>query len=399
MCRIFDCESQIMNKKSLQTTLIHTNYVAPEGFDAFPSAIHHASTVLFKDVASMRSGDWKNKNAYTYGLHGTPTTFTLEARLAEIEGGKHCLLAPSGLAAISMVDLALLKSGDDVLLPENVYNPNRELGRWLSNDFGITARYYDPLIGAGIAEMIQPNTKLIWTEAPGSVSMEVPDLRAICAAAKQKGVLVALDNTWSAGIALRAFELGVDIVMQALTKYQSGGSDVLMGAVITREKALIDRIALAHMRLGLGVSADDAYLVMRGLPTMKLRFDAHDAAARKVAAWLKQRPEIARVLHPAFEDCPGHEHWQRDFSGAGGLFSVLFDTRYTEAQTDRFVDALQLFGIGYSWGGANSLVMPYRIQGMRRNWTDAGILVRFNIGLEDTDDLIADLEQAFGKLG
>jgi cystathionine beta-lyase len=387
-----------MSKKSVQTTLIHSGYRAPEGFEAFPSAIHHASTVLFKDVASMRSGDWKNKNAYTYGLHGTPTTFTLEARLAEIEGGTHCLLAPSGLAAIAMVDLALLKSGDDVLLPDNVYNPNRELGRWLQQDFGITARFYDPMAGAGIAELIQPNTKLIWTEAPGSVSMEVPDLPAICAAAHARGVLVALDNTWSAGLALRGFDLGVDIVMQALTKYQSGGSDVLMGAVVTRDKALIDRIAQAHMRLGMGVSADDAWLVMRGLPTMKLRFEAHDAAARKVAAWLKQRPEITRVLHPAFEDCPGHATWKRDFSGAGGLFSVLFDARYTEEQTDRFVDALTLFGIGYSWGGANSLVMPYRIQAMRRNWGDAGTLVRFNIGLEAPEDLIADIEQALNQL-
>jgi cysteine-S-conjugate beta-lyase len=387
-----------MANKSLQTKLIHTDYEAPEGFDAYPAAIHHASTVLFKDVAAMRSGDWKNKTAYTYGLHGTPTTFTLEARLAEIEGGSHCLLAPSGLAAISMVDLALLKSGDDVLLPDNVYNPNRELGRWLSQDFGITARHYDPMIGAGIAELIQPNTKLVWTESPGSVSMEVPDLPAICKAAHDAGVLVALDNTWSAGVALRGFDLGVDIIMHALTKYQSGGSDVLMGAVITRDKALIDRIALAHMRLGMGVSADDAYLVMRGLPTMKLRFDAHDAGARKVAAWLKTRPEITKVLHPAFEDCPGHANWKRDFSGAGGLFSVLFDPKYSEAQTDRFVDSLELFGLGYSWGGANSLVMPYRIQTMRRDWHDQGVLVRFNIGLEDTDDLIADIEQALAKL-
>lgn len=387
-----------MAKKSLQTRLIHSDYTAPEGFDAFPAAIHHASTVLFKDVAAMRSGDWKNKSAYTYGLHGTPTTFTLEARLAEIEGGSHCLLAPSGLAAISMIDLALLKSGDDVLLPDNVYNPNRELGRWLSQDFGITARYYDPLIGAGIADLIQPNTKLVWTEAPGSVSMEVPDLRAICDAAHAAGALVALDNTWSAGLALRGFDLGVDIIMQALTKYQSGGSDVLMGAVITRDQALNDRIALAHMRLGMGVSADDAYLVMRGLPSMKLRFEAHDASARKVAAWLKARPEITRVLHPAFEDCPGHEFWRRDFTGAGGLFSVVFDAKYTEEQTDRFVDSLALFGLGYSWGGANSLVMPYRIQGMRRDWKDAGVLVRFNIGLEDTSDLIADLEQALARL-
>jgi len=387
-----------MTKKSLQTTLVHTDYTAPAGFDAYPPGIHRASTVLFENVAALRSGDWKNKTAYTYGLHGTPTTFTLEARLADIEGGTHCLLAPSGLSAISMVDFALLKSGDDVLVPDNVYNPNRELGRWLQQDFGITARYYDPMVGAGIAELIQPNTKLVWTEAPGSVSMEVPDLRAICAAAHDKGVLVALDNTWSAGLALRGFDLGVDIVMHALTKYQSGGSDLLMGAVITRDRAVHDKLATAHMRLGLGVSPDDAYLVMRGLPTMKLRFDAHDRAARKVATWLKERPEIVRVLHPAFEECPGHENWKRDFTGAGGLFSVIFDERYTEAQTDRFVDSLELFGLGYSWGGANSLVVPYRMQAIRRDWQEKGTLVRFNIGLEEPDDLIADIERALGEL-
>lgn len=387
-----------MTKKSLQTTLIHTDYTAPTGFDAYPPGIHRASTVLFENVAALRSGDWKDKTAYTYGLHGTPTTFTLEARLAEIEGGAHCLLAPSGLSAISMVDFALLKSGDDVLLPDNVYNPNRELGRWLQQDFGITARYYDPMIGAGIRALIQPNTKLVWTEAPGSVSMEVPDLRAICAAAHEQGVLVALDNTWSAGLALRGFDLGVDIVMHALTKYQSGGSDLLMGAVITRDRAVHDRLATAHMRLGLGVSPDDAYLVMRGLPTMKLRFEAHDRAARKVAAWLKERPEIVRVLHPAFEECPGHENWQRDFTGAGGLFSVIFDERYTEEQTDRFVDSLELFGLGYSWGGANSLVVPYRMAAIRRDWQEKGTLVRFNIGLEEPDDLIADIERALSTL-
>jgi len=387
-----------MTKKHLQTQIIHTDYVPPEGFAAFPSAIHHASTVLFKNVAAMRSGDWKEKNAYTYGLHGTPTTFTLEARLAEIEGGSHCLLAPSGLAAIAMCDFALLKSGDDVLLPDNVYSPNRDLGKWLTADFGITARLYDPMIGAGIAELIQPNTKLIWTEAPGSVSMEVPDLRAICDAAKQKGVLVALDNTWSAGLALRGFDLGVDIVMQALTKYQSGGSDVLMGALVTRDPLLHERLSMAHMRLGMGVSADDTYLVLRNLPTLKIRFETHDASARKVANWLKGRPEIRKVLHPGFEDCPGHENWKRDFTGAGGLFSVLFDEKYTEEQTDRFVDSLKLFGIGYSWGGAHSLCIPYRIQAMRKNWNEKGTLVRFNIGLEDPEDLIADIERALATM-
>ena len=384
--------------KSLQTRLIHSDYQAPSGFAAFPQAIHHASTVLFSNVAALRSRNWQDKSGYTYGLHGTPTTFTLEARLAAVEQGSYCLLAPSGLAAIAMVDLALLKTGDDVLLPDNVYNPSRELGNWLSRDFGIGARYYDPMVGAGIAALIQPNTRLVWTEAPGSVSMEVPDIPAICRAAHDAGAVVAIDNTWSAGIAFAAFDHGVDIVMQALTKYQSGGSDVLMGAVITRDEALHRKVETAHMRLGYGVGADDAYLVSRGLATMKLRFDAHDRGAREVAAWLQARAEIARVLHPAFETCPGHEHWKRDFTGAGGLFSVIFDARHSEAQTDRFIDSLELFKIGYSWGGANSLCVPYRMQGMRKGWEAQGQLLRFNIGLEDPADLIADIEQAFKAL-
>ncbi|RZI42265.1 cystathionine beta-lyase [Herbaspirillum sp. HC18] len=391
------------DSKSFQTSLIHSDYTPPEGFGAFPVAVHRASTVLFKDVAALRSRDWRDKHAYTYGLHGTPTSFTLEARLAQIEGGSHCLLAPSGLAAIAMVNFGLLKSGDDLLIPDNVYNPNRELGNWLAHDYGITARFYDPMIGAGIAELIQPNTRLVWTEAPGSVSMEVPDIPAISKAVQDRrasgqDIHVALDNTWSAGIAFRAFEHGVDIVMQALTKYQSGGSDVLMGAVITRDKALNQRIGMAHMRIGFGVSMEDAYLVLRGLPTMKLRFEAHDAGARKVAAWLKARPEISRVLHPAFEDCLGYETWKRDFTGAGGLFSVIFDERYSETQTDRFVDSLKLFKIGFSWGGSNSLCVPYRIQTMRKNWEEKGQLVRFNVGLEDPEDLIADIEQALSGL-
>ena len=387
-----------MDKKHLQTLLTTTDYRPPEGFSAFPTAIHHASTVIFKDVAALRARNWQDKNAYTYGLHGTPTTFTLEARLAEIEGGTHCLLAPSGLAAIAMIDLALLSTGDEVLLPDNVYNPNRELGNWLSESFGITARYYDPMIGEVIAELISTKTRLIWTEAPGSVSMEVPDIPAICRVAKEKNVIVALDNTWAAGLAFRAFDHGVDIVMQALTKYHSGGSDVLMGAVITRSKDLHHKIERAHMRLGMGVSADDTFLVLRGLPTMKLRFEAHDRSAREIAAWLKSRSEMTHILHPAFDDCPGHATWKRDFTGAGGLFSVLFDPRFTEAQTDRFIDSLKLFKIGYSWGGSNSLAVPYRIAAMRSHWPHQGQLVRLNIGLEDTRDLIADLEQALATL-
>ncbi|EJN07540.1 cystathionine beta-lyase [Herbaspirillum sp. YR522] len=381
-------------ENTAQTSLVHSAYRAPDGFEAFPVGIHHASTVVFPDVATMRSRDWREKLGYTYGLHGTPTSFVLEARLAEIEGGNYCRVTPSGLAAIVMINFALLKSGDDVLLPDNVYGPSKDLSRWLERDFNITARFYDPMIGAGIAELITPATRLIWTEAPGSVSMEVPDIGAICAAAHARGVLVAIDNTWSAGLALKPFDHGVDIVMQALTKYQSGGSDVLMGAVIVRDQALNERLELAHARLGFGVGMDDVYLVLRSLSSMRLRFDAHDAAAREVARWLKARPEIARVLHPAFEDCPGHTFWKRDFSGAGGLFSVIFDPQFDERQTDLFVDSLRLFKIGYSWGGAHSLCVPYRMAGMREGWQQGGQLVRFNIGLESPQDLIRDIEAA-----
>jgi cystathionine beta-lyase len=388
-----------MTQKKFSTTgLIHSSYQAPDGFSAFPTAIHHASTVLFKDVAAMRARSWQDKSAYTYGLHGTPTSFTLEARLAEIEQGNYCLLAPSGLAAITLVNMALLQSGDDVLLPDNVYNPSRDQADWLASSFGVSVRYYDPLAGAAIADLIQPNTRLIWTEAPGSVSMEVSDIPAMCAAAHARGVLVAMDNTWSGGIAFAAFEHGVDISMQALTKYQSGGSDVLMGAVITRDKDLNNRLQAAHMRLGFGVGMDDAYLVLRSLSTLKLRFDAHDVSARKIASWLKTRPEMSKVLHPALEDCPGHAIWKRDFTGAGGLFSVLFDERYSEAQTDQFVNTLELFKIGFSWGGAHSLCVPYRIRQMRATWPHQGVLVRFNIGLEDADDLIADIGQALDRM-
>jgi len=380
------------------TKIIHPDYTAPEGFSAFPTAIHHASTVLFDDVATMRSSTWFDKSIYTYGLHGTPTSRTLEAQLAAIEGGLHCMLAPSGLAAISLVSLAFLKTGDDVLIPDNAYGPNRELGKWLARDHGISARFYDPLAGSDISALIQENTRLIWVEAPGSVSMEVSDVPAICSAAHAKNVVVAIDNTWSAGIAYKPFSHGVDISMQALTKFQSGGSDVLMGAVITRDQKIHDRIEYVRKVLGMGVGMDDVYLILRSLASMPLRFTAHDTHARKIATWLKSRPEISKVLHPAIPGCPGHEIWQRDYTGAGGLFSVIFDQRFSEEQTDQFVDNLTLFKIGYSWGGSHSLCVPYRMKDMRSTWTESGQLIRFYIGLEDVADLIADIEQALNKL-
>ena len=383
---------------TLETDLIHHPYRPPAGFESPQVATHKASTVIFADTQALRARDWRHKTGYTYGLHGTPTTFTLEERIATLEGGRHTLLVPSGLAAIMLVNLALLQQGDEVLLPDNVYGPSRELARQELARFGITHRVYDAMDPAALALMIGPQTRLVWLEAAGSVTMEFPDLHGLIAAARSRRVLTAIDNTWGAGIAFNAFALGVDVVMQALTKYPSGGGDVLMGSVTTTGDALHERLKLTHMRLGLGVGANDAELVLRSLSSVVLRSRAHDVAARALASWLAARPEIAHVLHPALAGSPGHEHWQATCSAAAGLFSVIFDARFNAAQVDRFVDTLKLFRIGYSWAGPMSLVVPYDLQVLRPGSAGRGALVRFSIGLEAVGDLQADLEQALGAL-
>jgi cystathionine beta-lyase len=383
---------------TLETDLIHHPYRPPAGFEAPQVATHKASTVIFADTTALRARDWRSKAGYTYGLHGTPTTFTLEERIATLEGGRHAMLVPSGLAAIALVNLALLQHGDEVLLPANVYGPSRELARHELARFGITHRVYDPMDAAALASMIGPKTRLVWLEAAGSVTMEFPDLPGLIAAARSHGVLTAIDNTWGAGIAFNAFALGVDVVMQALTKYPSGGGDVLMGSVTTIDDALHERIKLTHMRLGLGVAANDAELVLRSLPSVVLRYHAHDVAARELATWLSRRPEIARVLHPAIAGSPGHAHWQATCSAAAGLFSVIFDARFSQPQVDRFVNALKRFRIGYSWAGPMSLVVPYDLQALRPGTAERGALVRFSIGLEAVADLQADLERALAAL-
>ncbi|MBU64860.1 MAG: cystathionine beta-lyase [Cupriavidus sp.] len=385
----------------IQTTAVQPELDIAPGFESFSTPTYRGSTIVFRNLAELRAYGDRSKTYWRYGLHATPTSEALCQQLAQIEGGRQTLLLPSGMGAISLVYFACLRSGDDVLVPDNVYGPNRDHGEWLAREYGVTVRYYHPSIGAGIAALIQPNTRLIWMEAPGSVTMEVPDSEAIVAAARARGVLTAIDNTWSAGVYFKPFEKGIDISVQALTKYQSGGSDVLMGAVITRDEKLHDRLKRTRMIMGWGVSADDCFLVLRGLSSMPVRLAAHDRAAREVAEWLKRRPEVTRVLHPALPDCPGHEAWQRDFTGGGGLFSLIVHRRYTPEQVDAFVEALKLFAIGWSWGGAHSLAVPYHVETMRpagtwppAGWENAGELVRLYIGLEDTRDLIADLKQA-----
>jgi cystathionine beta-lyase len=385
-------------KPAIETALIHHPYKPPASFDAPQPGVFKASTVIFANTAAMRARDWKSKAGYTYGLHGTPTTFTLEERIATLEGGTQTLLVPSGLAAITLTDLALLKSGDEVLIPDNAYNPGKELARHELARWGITHRFYDPMDANALAEMVTPATKLVWVEAPGSVTMEFPDLPNLVRAARSKGALVALDNTWGAGIAFRAFDLDVDLSVHALTKYPSGGGDVLMGSVTTRDAALHLALSACHMRMGWGVAANDAETVLRALASLPLRYAAHDRAARVLARWWAQRPEVVQVLHPALPDSPGHAHWAALCTQAAGLFSVVFDARYSEAQVDAFVDALKLFRIGYSWAGPVSLAVPYDLRVIRPKAAWQGTLVRFSVGLEAVDDLIADSEQALAAL-
>ncbi len=386
------------------TRLVHHDYEPPKDFGGLNVGVHHASTVTFPTVDAMRARDWKNDAGYTYGLHGTPTTFTLARRIASLEGGKHCVLVPSGLAAIALVDLALLKAGDGLLLPDNVYNPSRELAATLLADLGVETRFYDPMDVGSLEAAIDERTKLIWIETPGSVTMEVPDVPAIVAVAKRHGVLAAIDNTWAAGLLFRPFDHGVDIVMHALTKYPSGGSDVLMGSVTTIDEQLHQRIKTAHMRMGFGIGGDDCYLMLRSLATMSLRLKRSGETGLALAQWLAARPEVATVLHPAFPECPGHSFWKRDFKGAAGLFSVVLTENIAEEKSDAMIDALRLFRIGFSWGGVHSLAVPYRVGvpgGTPRataSWPHKGVLVRFYAGMEDASDLIADLEQAFDSL-
>ena len=396
----------------LSTRIVHHGYQPPGGFVAPQPGVFKASTVIFPNVAAMRTREWKDKSGYTYGLHGTPTTFTLEERLCTLEGGLQCVLVPSGLAAIGTVSLALLKTGDEVLIPDNAYGPNKSMSEATLAQFGIRHALYDACNPADLAAKITPATRLVWLEAPGSVTLEFPDLRELVRICRARGITTALDNTWGAGLAFAPFDLegdgsaslGVDVCAHALTKYPSGGADVLMGSVITRDPALHLKIKLLHMHLGLGVGANDAETVLRSLPSMALRYRAHDLAARVLARWLQQQPAVAQVLHPALAGSPGHAHWQalcgKAHGGEGaaaGLFSVVIDPRYTQAHIDAFCDGLRLFKIGYSWGGPMSLVMPYTLQSMRSRPSphlQPGGIVRFSIGLEAVQDLQNDLQQA-----
>jgi cystathionine beta-lyase len=383
--------------KSWKTKLIHSDAKVPEGFRSLVTPTYRGSTVLFPESKVVHD-HWDQKDGYTYGLYGTPTTLELAAKVCELEGGEYAIVTAGGQGAIALVNLALLKAGDHMLIPENIYGPHRKLAYTMLRKYGVEVSLYDPMIGGAISELLRENTKLVWTESPGSLTMEVQDIPAIAKAAHAQGALVAIDNTWASGVYFRAFDHGVDVSMQALTKYVGGHSDVLLGSVTVRDRALYEEFGHAHHLIGCSAGPDDCALALRGMKTLAVRLKQIEKSTLEVAKWLAGRPEIDTVLHPALPSCPGHEYWKRDFTGSAGLFAVVLREGPSKEQVQSFVDALELFELGYSWGGVTSLAVAYDLTNAKGRPKYGHRIVRFYIGLEDTEDLIADLGRAFPKL-
>ena len=360
--------------------------------------VWRASTHLYPDVASLDTRiKADDEQDFFYGRRGSPTQWSLQEALTEMEPGAHgTMLYPSGVAAISCALLSVLKPGDVLLMTDNAYDPSRSFADGFLKNMGVETRYFDPMMGADVAELFCKNTRAILLESPGSLTFEVCDIPGICAAAKEhKGkreIVTLLDNTWATPLFFTALEKGIDMTILAATKYVVGHSDVMMGSVTTT-KRWWKRLRQTARQLGQVVSPDDAYLAARGLRTMGVRLKAQEKAALEIANWLKQQDEVAKVLHPALAECPGHEFWKRDFTGSAGLFS--FTIKGSKAKAAKLIDTLQLFGIGYSWGGFESLALPvYPERDRTANpWTDENAVIRLNIGLEDVADLVADLQQ------
>lgn len=359
-------------------------------------AVWRASTILFDSVADMNEAEPPRDGTLHYGRNGTPTTWALQEALTELEPGAALTrLYPSGSAAVAGALLSVLAAGDELLMVDSVYGPTRAFCDTVLKRFGVTTRYYDPMLGAGIAALIGDNTRAIFLESPGTHTFEVQDVPAICDAAKVRGVATLIDNTWATPLYLPAIALGVDLSILACTKYIGGHADVMLGSVTVTE-AYARRLERTRRVLGQTAGPDDAWLALRGLRTLSVRLARHQESGLKVARWLAAQPQVARVLHPALPSCPGHEFFTRDFKGASGLFAFVLKGG-DEAARDRLIDRLTLFGIGWSWGGYESLAVPGHITRTATTAEFEGPLVRLHIGLEDTDDLIEDLARALAK--
>jgi len=379
--------------RKIETTLVTAgrDTTAQKGFVNPP--VVHGSTVLYPTAEDLHA----HRGEFQYGRHGTPTTRALQEMLMALEGPQ-CAgvgLAPSGLSAITTTLLAVLKAGDHLLVCDNAYRPTRNFCNGMLARYGVETTYFDSLAGAGVAELFKPNTKAVLVEAPGSQSFEMPDVRAIAEVAHARGALVIDDNTWATPLYHRSLDQGVDISMQAATKYIGGHSDIMFGTISANARAW-PLISEAIRLLGVCAGPDDVFLALRGLRTLAVRLAQHYRSGLEMANWLAARPEIARVLHPALESDPGHAIWQRDFTGASGLFSIVLKPA-SEKAVDALLDAVRLFGMGYSWGGFESLVIPFDCSAYRTatKWAPGGPALRLHIGLENVEDLKADLARGF----
>jgi len=381
-----------------ETKLLHVGRNPEDHHGIVNPPVYHASTITFPTVAALEKASANPFEGVYYGLTGTPTTFALQEAVAELEGYPHAVAVPSGLAAITAALMAFLKTGEHLLMVDSVYGPTRRFCDDVLARFGVETTYYDPMIGAGIAELMRPETRVVFTESPGSLTFEVQDIPAIAAAAHAGGAKVVIDDTWSAGLYMQPAALGCDVAVQALTKYVGGHSDLLLGA-ITMCGADNVTVRNSVRALGMGAAPDDCFMALRGLRSMASRMPRHQQTGLELARWLAARPEVERVLHPALPSCPGHEFFKRDFSGSSGLFSFVLKKNFGGAAVAAMLDGMELFPMGYSWGGYESLMVPYGTHPARVAvpWTD-GELIRVHAGLEDASDLIADLEKGFARL-
>ncbi|HTP37731.1 MAG TPA: cystathionine beta-lyase [Methyloceanibacter sp.] len=386
--------SKRTGKQKAETRLAHAGR-APARYHGFVNTpIYRGSTVLFPTLASLEA----NAQDFTYGRLGTPTVKALEEAIAELEGGTRTLLTPSGLSAIAASLLAFVSAGDEILVSDSVYRPTRRFCDHVLKRLGVRTIYYDPLIGSGIKKLLSAKTKLVFAESPGSQTFEVQDIPAIVKAAHDAGAVVILDNTWATPLYFKPFAHGVDVSIQAATKYIVGHADAMLGAITASEK-VARAVEKSHEDLGLCPGPEDAYLGLRGLRTLSVRLARHQQSALELARWLKSRPEVARVLHPALPSDPGHALWKRDFTGASGLFAIILKPA-SHAALAAMLDGLSLFGMGYSWGGFESLILPFDPRDYRTatTWEAEGPALRLHVGLEDVDDLKADLEAGFARL-
>jgi len=392
-------------KKKCPATHVDTRLVTsgrdPEAnFGIVNPPVYHASTITFPTLAAMIEADKHKFDQVYYGRYGTPTHFAFEQAVADLEGATYGIALPSGMAAIAVALAAYVKAGDHVLITDNAYYPTLKFAQGFLKKFGVETTYFDPRTGADIADHFRPNTRIVLTESPGSLSFEVQDIPAICTAAHQAGALVAMDNTWSAGYYFKPFQHGVDISIQAATKYIVGHADAMLGVLTMNERTLWERAKVTAGTLGHSTGPDDCYLGLRGLRSLAVRLPRHQATALTLAHWLADRPEVETVLHPALPSCPGHDIWKRDFTGSSGLFSVVLKEGPDRVAIARMLDGMTLFAMGYSWGGYESLIIPVDPGPVRTTytWPYKGQTLRIHAGLEDPGDLLQDLEAGLMRL-